>query len=282
MRTVIEEAAAKRGLLVDWGSGMVTYQDEECGSLQNLGARLGSAAESDWANIVNEHFTKTETLLRQVKSLSEMRGSFEACRPLLKIRLHGRGSEWLKKFEPCSREDVPGIFSVLVLDTEIGIVNVTRDNVNAWRRGDPELFRIALDNVQREEALSRRDHAKGELRMTFLTGANPTSASHALFLDQYLDATWRGGYLVSMPDGETIVAHKIEDASAMINLGGIVDVTAMNYDQNPGPISKAVFFWRNGGYEPIKVEGMNIRPGPKLTQALSQFAQDAKPWWKFW
>ena len=48
MRSLIEDSAAKHGFVVAWDSGTVTFQDDESGSLQNLGARLGNAEEGSW------------------------------------------------------------------------------------------------------------------------------------------------------------------------------------------------------------------------------------------
>ncbi|WP_129336379.1 hypothetical protein [Cellulomonas endophytica] len=125
---------------------------------------------------------------------------------------------------------------------------VLRD-ADVERRGAARLHRAALENLLRDPVdgvtrLRRREE------VVLLSGASPLVASKVLVLRDVLqrvhgERRYPDGVLVAVPDRHDLLLHPVDGPDAREALAVMADLAVRYHASGAGPVSPAVYWWRD-------------------------------------
>src|SRR5262249_43650714 len=146
---------------------------------------------------------------------------FEEARKVLKMRLYPDDMPTLNTMVTESLGD--GITAALVYDLPESIASVHEDHFKAWGKPFEELKSIAIENIKAEGIITPMTlPAEGGATVTGLIGDGFFTASHALFLKEYLPEPCELGALVAIPNRHSVLFHPIADSKALGALSSLI------------------------------------------------------------
>lgn len=203
-----------------------------------------------WSEQIERHLDAAISVLAGGMAAVDRLGSdFDRARPLLKLRLYS--DDYLDPEVPMVyRPLAEGLTAVLVYDLPQSIATVPPDHLAEWNRSVEELFEIALRNVWEQGKL---EHTSLELpegaTLELLTASrNPFAATHVLCLPEYFEATPHSGILVSVPERERVILHRIEGMQVMAALNVMLRSVPEVFLNAQSPLSPHLYWWRDGTF----------------------------------
>jgi hypothetical protein len=202
-----------------------------------------------WADQLQEHFDRMFRAQAESEAvIAAAEADFEKARPMLRVRLYPEDVRSSVAGEHMVARDVaPGILSTLVYDLPDTVMSVPQSHADGWGRSLDELFRAGTENARAEgrlEAVSMP--LDGGAELTLLQGETFYASSHVLFLVDYLYPLSPFGALVSVPNRQAVLFHKIEDLRVIQAINTMIVLGHNLYQEGPGSISPQLYWWRDG------------------------------------
>jgi hypothetical protein len=234
--------------------------------LSNVGQRCASAKPAEWAAIIAGHFdTILSTPREEELSLSE-------AAPRLMVRLWDE-LDLDAKIRCVSREDIPGLRTVLCIDSETSIKSVSTDQMSEWGAGADELFLQALLNVR--ERVRPSVSSLGPELDALLISSEESFYTAALALEmERLDAhLGKHGAIVGLPTRDAILLAPFNNAGVVQSINNVIAITAGAYRDGPGSVSPRVYWYADGQWVEIPYEatdgGLRVSPPEDLLAVLN-------------
>jgi hypothetical protein len=237
----------------------------------NVAQRCHSANKGEWQAIVHDHFGRVLSTAQEAEDLIDRLGeNLEEARSLLKVRLYPSSMTGLD-VAVC---DYPaeGIVATLVYDLPDSVAMVHKDTFTSWGLSKEAVFRIAMENVHREEGIDRQEmSADAGCKIQALMGDSFFTASHALFLEEYLpEPVPELGALVAGPHRHLVIYHPIVDKTALAALQVMLPMAIGIFQEGPGSVSPSVYWWREAAWWhegqftriPAEIDGKKLQVYP--------------------
>lgn len=235
--------------------------------LLNLAQTCHAAGKPEWTSTIREHFDNAFRSARDSEELDARAGTLDGVRSCLKVRLyHTDYRDQTGGSGLVHREPAEGLIETLVYDLPGSVRTVPPDHVAKWGIGEDELFRIGLENVKAERpqpVLQAFDVGKGAA-IRALVGDSFFTASHALFLEEHLEAPSGFGALVAVPHRHAVLFHAIADMRVVAAVNSMIPITFGMYQEGPGSLSPNLYWWKDGELLllPTKVTAQSISFSP--------------------
>lgn len=242
--------------------GVLVVERQEYG-LQNLAQLCHQCPGAEWPSIVAKHFDALFDIGKETAELDRLADDFDRVRRHLKVRLYPTDMQGLEFV--VRREPAPGLVEVLVYDLPNTIATVHPDSVKKWGRERDELFALGMQNVRADGRLAAQVTAlDGGARVVSLVGDSFFSASHALFLEDYIDPATAHGAIVGVPNRHTVLYHAIEDLSVVSAIQSVLVATFGMFHEGPGSVSPNLYWWRGRAltHLPSRVRANSIEFSP--------------------
>ncbi len=245
-----------------------------------LGNILQVCAQSDefeWPRLVAQHFEAMERASAEVSELARELRDFAQVSSRLGVRL----------FEPhvlssladhiLTREDVPGLFTCLCIDTPSSVRMIKRDEAALWEMSEDQVFARAIENL---DSLTAPDVSEFECRpgRTFwgIGGESMFTSSLLLRLHRLPQIMGRHGSIVSVPTRHTMLALPVNDIDVVHDLHNMLVITHGMERDGPGSVSKRVWWTRGGEFIEIPYhiddEGIQVSPPLEFVKVLESLA----------
>ncbi len=220
--------------------------------LLNLAQVCNQGVVEEWAHYVQMHF---DAMLRSEKEHAELQsqiGDLAAIRDRIGVRL---GPPDMPLDKLISREDIPGVFSYIVIDLPSSMVSVNSETLARWGISSEQIFDIALANLRKAERPQCQDFEVGKgLSIIAALGDSFFTASHALLLSEYPQFVGPHGSLVSVPHRHALLCYPIRDLNVVGVLHHLWSITQGMEKEGPGSISPQIYWYFQGNFVPIPCE----------------------------
>jgi hypothetical protein len=266
----ITDELALRGISAEFdedrGSARITGGEWEGSRLGfvNLAQSCHQIPRRQWKSAIHEHFDRILKSVGPSDETDALDADFDAARAALRVRVYSAETEGMER--SVTRPLTDGIVELLVYDLPDSAAGVLRENIAEWNRTDEELFAIGLENIKSGAKIEAiRLPGEGGAELFGIFGDNDIyTASHALFLEDYLPDDLELGAIVAIPNRHAVLYHPIVDAKAVGALSSIIPAAIGMFEQGPGSISPYVYWWQNGIFQrqptEITEEGINFNP----------------------
>ncbi|ROO84200.1 hypothetical protein EDD29_1718 [Actinocorallia herbida] len=219
--------------------------------MRNLRQLARLVPRDDWPAVVADHVTTIVTAVEEPLDLSD----FSLARHLLRTRVYPAEAD---NGVLAARPFAPGLIEVVVVDTPTTVRTVTREETEGWGVPAAELFALGREGVHSDGALQCEGQEIGGVRVRLLHGWTFYAATHLGWLEEYLDLGPRGALVVA-PNRSTIIAFPLGDAvgpDAAVNAAAVLqDQARVGYEEGPGSLSDALFWWRDGDLALLETRG---------------------------
>lgn len=210
--------------------------------LLNLAQTCGQSPRQDWSKIIDSHFANMVRALDRSKS--DFVPAFESVRESICVRLWDEADVPVRDVSIC-RTDLPGLLSVIVLDSPESIQTVRRDVAASWGVGDEELFAIAMANLERLAPVQRQEvDVGGGQRIIELFGESFFSASWALRIDETPEVFGPHGVFFATPTRHRLLTMPFTDLQSLQAMAMLMHAATGMAQAGPGTISPRVY-WRS-------------------------------------
>lgn len=233
--------------------------------LQNLAQACRTVPRDRWAEVVKHHFDVAFDV-KDGLAADALAKDWERAKAAVKLRLYV--DRHVPNVPVVTFPIAEGLVAVLTFDLPETVISVRKGDRSAWPVADDALFAAALANVRGEGklAISPVDLESGATLSVLEGGGTFFAASHALFLEDYLDASHRHGVVLAVPHRHVVVYHPLRDLRAVRAIQTMIVSTAKMYAEGPGSISSDLYWWRGPGQPLVRLacelEGDTIRFSP--------------------
>lgn len=273
----------KRALIIDGqlrvGNAPGSPRDKAAGEqtfgLGNLAQVCAISPEAEWAATVALHFERMARSFDENSLPSAV--PFEEARDRLGVRLWDMPNQLLTDLAVW-REEIPGLASVLFIDSPESITTVRREDAVKWGKSDDELFETALANLPTLAPLQRTSFElpEGHTLNEFL-GESPFSCSFALLLDGADEVGGPHGFFFSVPSRHRVLTMAFLGIKSLHVLSNFMSLTQNLEREGPGSISARVY-WRHEGVTlevPYALDGdrLSVTPPGRLVEYLNELAE---------
>lgn len=235
-------------LIADEGVVMLTGEGIESGQfgLGNLAQLCNQSPRRFWAKLIADHFDMVlQTAKSAESSLDRFENDFEAAREVLKVRLYP--SDMPNRDFMVFREPADGLIAALVYDLPQSVASVHKDHAEKWGKSEDELFALGLENVKAEGLIQPSIvEVPGGATVTALTGGSFFTASHLLFLSDYLKPENELGAVACVPHRHTVMFHPIQDEMAVSAMNALIPAAFGMFQEGPGSISPYLYWYHDG------------------------------------
>ena len=244
--------------------------------LMNLGQWCAGSKESEWAGHIADHFERLRRSHAERVQLESLASDFSEIAPRLAVRLYEPGSLPPKLLEAaCSREDIPGLITMLCIDMPDTVHTVTRKQAGKWGQTDDALFDRAIANLDTlidatPEQVDLDDGAK----IWALGGNSFFNASAILRPDRLGPYTGKHGGFVSIPTRHLLLACPFDDAQALNTIAMLIHFTVNFERDGPGSLSRRIW-WQRGAdrigipYE-VTDKGISVTPSHEFMKIMEE------------
>jgi hypothetical protein len=229
---------------ISFADGLLLYETLEEGGTRNqtnflnLVKSVLCEERKDWQIKTVEYLEN----LNQDKELeSEILLNFEKAKEYLSVRLHPQKShiETL-----VYKVEIPETYSMLALDLPTRFHFLTVDEVNVWSEDKSKLFEIAHNNLRDKiETIQAQQHDWDGAVFYTLFDRDYSAAYCIDFANNCDNLIGEKGSLISFPTRGSVFVHPISD-NGQFNIGynHIVEKTNKFFDDDPGPISRNIYW----------------------------------------
>lgn len=233
--------------------------------LSNLAQACRTRPQDRWAEIVKHHFDVAFDV-KDGLAADALAREWERAKDAVKVRLYVE--RHVPHVPVVTWPIAEGLVAVLTFDLPDTVISVRKEDRAGWPVGDEVLFAAALANVRQEGILpiSSVDLGGGTALSVLEGGGTFFGASHALFLEDYLDAPPAAGVVLAIPHRHVVVYHPLVDLRAVRAIQTMIVSTAKMYAEGPGSISSDLYWWRGRGAPLVRLacdlEGDTIHFSP--------------------
>lgn len=210
---------------------------------------------------------------------------FEKVRQYIAVRLYDMG--YLSSFPRESylaRAFAGELYSVIVFDLPQTISNVEPQQAAPWGKTFDELFDIGRLNVRTnyETKIETMDFgADGDI-LYLCIADHPFAANMLYDLEAHPLLVGPCGSLVAAPNRNTALVYPFGNLDVVAMFRMLVGLVWDDYDNNPGMLTKEIYWYRNGVFTLLPYEltkyKLKFRPSPEFSELLLELAEkDCSP-----
>ena len=250
--------------------------------LTNLAQTCLGMAASEWPDAVRAHFECLRNTEREADAIERVKGDFSKVAPLLGVRLYPPEALGEMFETMVSREDLPGLASVLCLNLPSSIRMLRRDEADAWGVSDDELFMTALTNLDSfTDARVERVELPGGGSIWIVEGPSIFNASLVLRPERLSAWLGRHGAFVSVPVRNCVFAAPFDGPEGTRHCAGVMQITASTANEGPGTICSSVWWtdgkrWIRIPYEIGRKGGITVMPPTEFNEILARLCETWK------
>lgn len=245
--------------------------------LTNVGqACAAEEDETQWPGLIAHHFDMMFRVRESADALREESGDFARVRDRITLRL------WepyiIERVPVVSREDVPGLLTVLSIDSEEAVQTVKPDVAALWGIDEHALFDLALENTRR---------LLGEVTVQSIDGTRLKAlgsdngyylATLALDVDAFPGLFGRHGAFIAVPQRGVILAVPFDTLEDSVEgLSQLMHFTTGLERDGPGSLSRRVYWRHEGTWTEIPYEiadsALNVSPPQALLDLLEEIVE---------
>jgi hypothetical protein len=258
------------GLLIYDNLGEVNMRSQT--NFLNLVKSVICEAQKDWQIKTVEYL---DNLNKDKELESEILLNFERAKEYLTLRLQPFSTyedEPLKSHIETLvyKIDIPETFSLLALDLPNRFHILTADEINIWHKEKTELFQIAHTNlIDKIEIIQAQQHNWDDAVFYTLFDRDYSAAYCIDFAINCSNLIGEKGSLVSFPTRGSVFIHPISN-SEQFNIGykHLVEKTNKFFDDDPGPISRNVYWFHEKKFTLFRMIWNNGEIAYKIPQKL--------------
>jgi hypothetical protein len=161
---------------------------------------------------------------------------------LLRPRVRNRDQPGAVTVPSLSQTIAEGVDAVLCVDLPTAVSNLMPDEMVATGRTMPELWQLAISQIDDGLPVSEEDLGDG---VTAFVGDSFFVASRVLDLEHFAGEVPEHGALVAIPHRHLMIVHPIETTRAVKALSTMLGAAVHFFAQGPGSIVPYVYWWRH-------------------------------------
>ena len=262
-----------RGETARVDDGVISVLPDTHHGLENIAKTCAGSDEADWRGLIAAHF---DTLRRSGSSDPQI-GSYESVRDRLVVRLWDQNVEAIRTIGPVSRDDVPGLKTLLSIDYPETVATVGRSKLEHWGVSDEELFAVAIENTLRLASRELEVQRQETTGLELIQGDSLYVSSFMLALDTLPGERSGYGEIVSVPSASALLRMPLT-AAAIGHIHELVGITWGLYADSRGSTSRRVWWYFDGKFEEIECtvndKQIAMKPGPGLLDAMERLAAE--------
>lgn len=239
--------------------------------LQNLAQACAMLPQEQWGELIGRHFALALDSSTGAKAMEPT--DFASVRDNLCVRLWAQDVSDIREMGVW-REDVPGLLSVLTMDTETAVRTVPRSEVDSWGLSDDEVFAAAISNIERLAPVSPRPIDLGEGQTIYdVSGDSFFTSSWALRIDELEELHGEHGVFFAVPTRHVLLAIPFRDMGSLKAIASLMQGATGFHRDGPGSICPWVY-WRKDGRTfamPYEIDGdrMSVSPPEEFAEYLN-------------
>lgn len=277
--SIVRAHFAGRGVKVMISDGVVSHavpgREPARLGLENLGQLCAQSEESEWPTLIGQHFEGLQRGEEERARFESLGHDFAAISGMLALRLYEPEHLAPVLDQTVCWHDVPGLVTVLCIDTPSAVHTVTRERAGQWGKTDDELKSLALSNTEPLlDAEAQEVDTGGSTKLIVLGGNSYFNASIMLFPERLASFTGRFGGFVSVPTRSLALAIPFDDPAALQDVAALMHFTMQFVRDGPGSLSPRVW-WHRGErrielpYE-VSDRGIQVFPDEEFQNLLSE------------
>lgn len=243
--------------------GTLQVPPNKAHGLENLAKTCATSEESDWRGLIAAHFDQ----LQRAQAASPFGATYESVRDRLVIRMWDKDLSSLGDLGPVSREDIPGLKSVLAVDLSETVATVGRSTVAEWGVSESELFTLALTNTKEHALRELEVERDAESGLELIQGDSMYVSSLLLALQTLPGKPGEHGEFVSVPAASALLRLPLSP-QCTDHAVRLVHETWGIFSQSRAATSRRVWWHHAGHFEELVCDFVDgeilMRPGPRL------------------
>ncbi|MDO8349127.1 MAG: hypothetical protein Q7T30_02745, partial [Planctomycetota bacterium] len=239
------------------------------------------APRDAWPRLVAEHLAKSDRPKLEAFVAGVVGSAFDEVAGQLAIRIHP--VEYLAGREQhlVQRTDLPGTFTVLVLDLGPSTLAVPVPIAETWGVPTAALFDAALKNIARQTSVrwsSLPLPPDGRSTIDALTG-DFFASSHVLRTDAFLPRTGKHGNLFGLPTRGGLISYPLDALPFLPAIEAMVFMSTGMFREGPGSITPHLY-WRTPDGQFLLQQGSNdggtirFAPSPEFAELMARLQRD--------
>lgn len=277
-RKAVENYFKGRGETITWSPdfGIAVGPSGAQMGMGNLMQMCAKAEPATWGTVISEHFGKLEAALANANP--DQPPAWEMIKNQLTIRLMPAEAIPAKiRGESVWRTDLEGVISMLAIDYPDTVMTVNRTSAVEWGMPDEELFKIALQNLATNFALSepiKTDLKNGPLYI--FSADHFFAASHVLLLPGKPELVGPYGTMIAIPTRHTLIVCPVQSFDIVHDIANLLNVAYKAEQDGPGSITNQLYFYRNGEFSRVVSETsggqVKLTPPPAFQRVLEELS----------
>ena len=146
----VEATLKAHGFPYDIGDGVICLQVPDLGKheleLWNLGQLCKSNPAGEWVGLIEDHFAKTLSFLKERDAPQSQMQDYSQVRRRFRIRLFPDVCSDEAKQKMVGRQLAPGLLALLACHFSDTVVTVSRQDAETWGPSEEQLLREGLTN----------------------------------------------------------------------------------------------------------------------------------------
>lgn len=265
--------------IIDFSNGVIFESPNSIGmqyGLDTVAQNYHQAPQDQKGIIVKNHFDGLFNAKKEEEKILKDLNDFKKMRELLAIRLYPTNYEPRINDGLIYKEDIEGIYIVLVLDLPATAINVRPEDAEKWSINKDELFKIGLENVFTKSKITiKKIKLIDEFYVRLLEGDSIYSATFVLRINKYPELIGKYGSLVIVPHRHAVVTYPIENLE-VVKMTKHLPILATNmFKEGPGSITPNLYWYFKGKFTKIPYElnlekqSLNLTPPKEFIETIN-------------
>lgn len=249
--------------------------------LDTVAQMYHQASFEDKKKVVPNHFNSLFKSIKEEEKILKDINDFSKMKKFLAVRLYPTNYEPNTYEMLVYREDIEGIYTVLVLDLPSTSRNIRPEEVERWGINRNELFKIGLENVFSKSKVEIKElKLIDELYVGLLEGDSIYTTTSVMRIEKYPELIGKYGSLIIIPHRHAVVAYPIENKE-VIKMTNHLPVLATNmFNEGPGSITPNLYWYHNDKFTKIDYQldlqnkSLNLNPPEEFTDMLNSIFEN--------
>jgi hypothetical protein len=237
--------------------GMITTEDWEAG-LDNLVRVCAGYRPDAYPEIIANHFgcfLDTQAFEKEFEGIVH---DLDQVKSYIGVRLYDQEYlSYLGDDAMIGRRLAGELSAVLVWDFPTAITNISPSDRAKWDVTDDELFAIGIENISANYPLDAQVIDFDGVTVYAVETDHFFAPNVVFALDHNDDLIGPGGALVALPSRSFTLVCPIRMAAVLNALSGLFTLVARVFDMDPGQLTREVYWYRDGVYEPLTYDFTN-------------------------
>lgn len=255
-----------RNITYSFGDGEINVEEKTFGAerlgLVNLAQMCKQMAQSDWRDIIKEHFDGMQTAAIFEEEFNYHVDDFDFARGYIGVRLyHNDYVSNLDKSLMIGRQITDDIFAMLVFDFPQGIVNVKPEQTIQWNKSNEELFDIGVENIRVKYETEIVSQRIGDFNIWIAQGEHFFVPNIIFDFQNNQKFIGTNGSLIAIPHRHCVLIYPIENLQVIKSVNQLIPIIYSVNEEGPGSISNNLYWYNNGQFItlPYKFENNKVQ-----------------------